>query len=213
MGKYQPSFQTKKGWTEVICGPMFSGKTEKLLHKIKRWKIAKISVVIFKPLIDTRQTDIVKSRNGEYDQAITINSPFEIYDHLVDKNYQIVAIDEAQFFSNEIIEVVTTLNEIGKNVIISGLDTDFRAEPFGCIPQLLAIADVVNKLDAICNVCGSLAQRTQRLVNKNTNDNLVLIGDAEAYEARCKLHHSFLTKKHVTVKTKNFKEQVQGKTQ
>ncbi|WP_284347650.1 thymidine kinase [Mycoplasmoides pneumoniae] len=195
--------QSPRGWIEVICGPMFSGKTEELLRKIKRWKLAKIPVIIFKPKIDTRQQHLVKSRNGHSDEAIEINSPLEIYDYLTKNRFDVVAIDEAQFFSSEIVEVVKSLNDLGINVIVSGLDTDFRAEPFGSIPQLLAIADKICKLDAVCNVCGQLAQRTQRIVSKSNET--VLIGDIEAYEPRCKLHHH-VQGKPVTVKTKQFKE-------
>jgi thymidine kinase len=180
------------GSIEVICGSMFSGKTEELIRRIKRAQIARKRVQVFKPAIDTRySTEEVASHDGIRAQAIPATSSAEITDQ-VDPDAQVIAIDEAQFFDAELVQLCERLASIGKRVIVAGLDQDFRGEPFGPIPQLMAKAEAVDKLHAICVVCGSAASRTQRLINgrpASYHDPVILVGALEAYEARCRQHH------------------------
>lgn len=181
----------QSGWVEVICGPMFAGKSEELIRKINRMNFADVKCLIFKPLIDSR-TNGIKSRDGRYMDAIKITTPYEIYDYVNNEMPDVVAIDEAQFISNEIIEVVQTLADNGVNVLIAGLDRDFKGEPFGPIPALLTIAEKITKLTAICTECGAEASRTQRLIDgkpANYNSPQILIGSSESYTARCRHHH------------------------
>lgn len=170
---------------------MFAGKSEELIRKINRMSFADVKFLIFKPLIDSR-VDGIKSRDGRYMDAIKITTPYEIYDYVNNEMPDVVAIDEAQFISNEIIEVVQTLADNGINVLIAGLDRDFRGEPFGPIPALLTIAEKITKLTAICTECGAEASRTQRLIDgkpANYNSPQILIGNSESYTARCRHHH------------------------
>ena len=174
---------------EIIAGPMSCGKTEELLRRIKRAIIAKKRVKIFFPIIDTRvKGDYIESRNGLAQDAIRVGTSKDIFRY-IEKNDQIIAIDEIQFFDKDIIEVVQKLMEDGKKVITAGLDLDFRAQNFGSMPQLLCLADKVDKLSAICMKCGSeYANRTQRLINgepADINSPLIMIGGDETYEARC----------------------------
>jgi len=182
----------KEGRLEVITGCMFSGKSEELIRRVKRAMIAKMKVIIFKPVIDTRYSVVeVVSHSGMRIKARPIVSSQDILNY-VHKNTQVVALDESQFFDMGIIEIVKFLVKNGKRVIIAGLDTDFRGEPFGPMPYLMALADEVIKLHAICNVCGGEATMTQRLINgkpANYNDPVILVGGFEKYEARCKKHH------------------------
>jgi thymidine kinase len=182
----------KDGWVEVICGSMFSGKTEEMIRRLKRAKIARQNVQVFKPIIDTRYNpEKVTSHAGIDFEAIPIKNSAEIFTHLKPET-TVVGIDEAQFFDQEIVRVIDELAEKGMRVIINGLDMDFRGEPFGFIPALLARAEKVDKLQAICMVCGEPAGRTQRLLNGEPakyNDPIVVIGAAEMYEARCRKHH------------------------
>lgn len=189
------------GSLEVICGPMFSGKTEEMIRRLRRLFFAKKSVLVFKPEIDTRYDDKkVMSHNGLEVDAIPISDPFQILDEFKSKTgINTIAIDEVQFLDsgNSIESVINTLIKRGVHVIITGLDTDFRGEPFGCMPRLMAIADKVTKLDAICTVCGQPACRTQRIVNgkpANYDDPIVVVGATEMYEARCRKHHEILGK-------------------
>lgn len=176
---------TKPGWIEVITGCMFSGKSEELIRQIRRAELARQNVKVFKPKIDDRYSkDEVASHNNNKSPSIVIESPFEILQH-VDLYTQVVGIDEAQFFSNEITAVAHQLAEEGKRVLVAGLDTDWRGKPFGPMPFLLAQAEVIHKQYAICMVCGEPATRTQRLV---CDENDVLVGSTEAYEARCRRH-------------------------
>ena len=181
------------GGIEVICGPMFAGKTEELLRRLNRMKYAKIDYIIFKPIIDTRSASSIKSRNGKSEEAIEIKNPDEILSYLIENNLKpkVIAIDEAQFFDASIVEVATILANCGFHVVIAGLDKNFKGESFGYIPELLVQADKVTKLSAICTICGSEALFSQRLINNKPadyNSPIVLIGDHESYEARCRKH-------------------------
>lgn len=179
----------KRGSLEVICGPMFSGKSEELIRRLRRAKIAKQHVVVFKPHIDTRHTiDKVTSHNGNQIDAIPVEKAEDILD-LIDHPIHIIGIDEIQFFPHTIIQVICQLIDAGKRVIVAGLDLDYRGLPFGPSPILLAIADHVTKLQAICSQCGSDAHHTQRLVNKQPAsfyDPVIQVGAEEAYQARCR---------------------------
>ncbi|MCB2293160.1 thymidine kinase [Clostridium algoriphilum] len=180
------------GWIEVIIGPMYSGKSEELIRRIRRTNIAKQKVQVFKPQIDNRysNTDVV-SHCGAKVEAVPVKDSSQILE-LLDADTQVVAIDEVQFFDKDIISVITTLADDDKRVICAGLDMDFKGEPFGPIPPLLAIAEFVDKIQAICVVCGNPATRTQRLINGKParyEDPIVLIGATESYEARCRKCH------------------------
>lgn len=180
------------GRVEVICGSMFSGKTEELIRRVRRATIARQTVQVFKPAIDSRYTlQRVTSHNGQDFEAIPVSEARAIFDLLL-PGTTVVAIDEAQFFDAAIVSVVDQLAARGIRVILAGLDTDFRGEPFGAMPDLLCRADDVIKLHAICMVCGEEATRTQRLVNgqpAHYHDPVIMVGAAEAYEARCREHH------------------------
>ena len=193
----------KKGILEVICGPMFSGKSEELIRRLRRAKIAQQKVVSFNPHIDTRTAlHTIASHNGASLEAITISDPFTIPTHVA-HDVEVVGIDEVQFFSPEIITVVFDLVEQGKRVIVTGLNLDFRGVPFGTIPTFMAIADTVTKLSAICIICGADAYLTQRIVNGTParyDDPVVKPGAQEAYQARCRSCHN-VDKKPVWQKT------------
>jgi len=180
------------GIVEVIVGSMFSGKTDELIRRLRRATIAKQKVQVFKPAIDIRYSDgKVTSHAGNDFAAQPIQSVEEILTRL-EPDTTVVAIDEAQFFAPEIISIVQHLADRGLRVIVAGLDTDFRGEPFGPMPILMAQAERVDKLHAICMVCGEEASRTQRLVNGKParyDDPVVIIGASELYEARCRRHH------------------------
>jgi len=176
------------GWVEVICGSMFSGKTEELIRRIKRVQIAKQKVQIFKPIIDNRYSkEHVTSHSSMRVDAQNINNIEEIMTCL-DDNTRVVAIDEAQFFSPTIVEISQRLANRGLRVIIAGLDLDYRGVPFGPMPLLMATAEFVTKMSAICTVCGNTASRTQRrkLDNLENCQSQVLVGADEFYEARCR---------------------------
>jgi thymidine kinase len=181
-----------RGRIEIICGSMFSGKTEELIRRVRRAQIARQQVQVFKPVIDTRYTaGRVTSHSGQdYDARPCANSD-EIA-RCVAAETTVVAVDEAQFFDQGLIAVVEKLASHGTRVIVAGLDLDFRGEPFGPMPLLLSRAEEVTKLHAICVICGEEASRTQRLVNGQParyDDPIILVGAAEAYEARCREHH------------------------
>lgn len=181
-----------RGRIEVICGSMFSGKTEELIRRVRRARIAKQEVQVFKPTIDTRYAvERVMSHNGQDHGAQPCTSSDEI-SRCIDPATTVVGIDEAQFFDAGLITVVAKLASHGIRVIVAGLDLDFRGEPFGPMPQLMSLAEEVMKLHAICVVCGEDASRTQRLVNGQParyDDPIIMVGAAEAYEARCREHH------------------------
>ncbi|CAH2215025.1 thymidine kinase [Tepidibacter aestuarii] len=180
------------GYIEVVIGPMYSGKSEELIRILKRSKIAKQNVVAFKPAIDNRYSnEDVVSHNGSSVTAIPIKSAKEIYNH-IDSDTQVVGIDEVQFFEDEVVDIALDLADKGIRVITAGLDMDFRGEPFGPTPRLLAVAEFVEKLQAVCMVCGNPAHRTQRLINGQPakyDDPIILVGATESYEARCRKCH------------------------
>jgi len=180
------------GMVEVITGSMFCGKTDELIRRLRRATIARQKVQVFKPAIDTRYSEQrVTSHAGSDYEAQPILTPLEIEEKL-DSDTTVVAVDEAQFMDATLIEIVQRLADHGLRVIVAGLDTDFRGEPFGPMPVLMAKAERVDKLNAICMVCGGTASRTQRLVNgmpANYNDPVVIVGASELYEARCRQHH------------------------
>lgn len=180
------------GAVEVIVGSMFSGKTDELIRRLRRATIAKQKVQVFKPAIDNRFSEAkVTSHAGNDFDALPIQSAAQILDHL-DQDTTVVAVDEAQFFDPEIIPIIHGMADNGMRVIAAGLDTDFRGEPFGPIPTLMAQAERVDKLHAICMVCAEEASRTQRLLNgepAHFDDPVVVIGASELYEARCRKHH------------------------
>ncbi|RPI84574.1 MAG: thymidine kinase [Chloroflexi bacterium] len=180
------------GSIEVITGSMFSGKTDELIRRLRRATIARQKVLVFKPAIDIRYAEQkVTSHAGSDFAAIPIKEANEIPCRL-DPDTTVVAIDEAQFFDGEVISIAQHLANTGMRVIVAGLDTDFRGEPFGPMPVLMAQAEMVDKLHAICMICGEEASRTQRLVNGNPAnyyDPVVIVGASELYEARCRKHH------------------------
>jgi thymidine kinase len=180
------------GIIEVICGSMFSGKSEELIRRVRRAQIAKQRVQVFKHALDDRYTvQSITSHNGAKIEAVPITSSEEIL-RLAAPAGEVVAVDEVQFLDDAVAEAASILAGRGVRVILAGLDMDFRGEPFGPMPQLLAIAEDVTKLRAICVVCGAPASRTQRLVNGRPaaySDPIVLIGAQEAYEARCRRCH------------------------
>ncbi|HNT24798.1 MAG TPA: thymidine kinase [Anaerolineales bacterium] len=180
------------GSIEVITGSMFCGKTDELIRRLRRATIARQKVQVFKPAIDNRYAERrVTSHAGNDYEALPIQSARDLLEHL-DPATTVVAIDEAQFFDAEVIPLAQALADRGMRVILAGLDTDFRGEPFGPMPVLMAQAERVDKLHAICMVCGEAASRTQRLVNgapAHYNDPVVIVGAAEMYEARCRQHH------------------------
>lgn len=180
------------GWIELICGSMFSGKTEELIRRLIRAEIAKQKVQVFKPRLDERyKANKVSSHRGSYFQATVVESAEEIFS-LIDPDTNVIGIDEVQFFDWRITELCTTLADSNRRVLLAGLDLDFRGEPFGPMPLLLAMAENITKLQAICMVCGALASRTQRLIDSrpaNYDDPVIMVGASEVYEARCRMHH------------------------
>ncbi len=180
------------GSIEVICGSMFSGKTDELIRRLVRATIAKQKVQVFKPAIDVRYAvEKVASHAGSTFDAIPVGNASEIRLKL-DQDTTVVGIDEAQFFDPEVVSVARELATRGVRVLVAGLDTDFRGEPFGSMPILMSEAEHVSKLHAICMVCGDDASRTQRLVNGQParyDDPVVIVGASELYEARCRQHH------------------------
>ena len=179
----EPSFNTqRRGWIEVICGSMFSGKTEELIRRLKRVRIAEQSVEIYKPARDTRYSkDEVVSHDARSIPSRAIEDPREILE--VAAHIDVIGIDEAQFFDETLREVCEELALRGHRVIVAGLDMDFRGRPFGPMPDLLAVAEYITKLHAICNHCGNLATHTYRLT---TDAETVVLGEKDIYEARCR---------------------------
>jgi len=181
-----------RGRIEVICGSMFSGKSEELIRRVRRAQIARQRVAVFKPALDDRyDRRQVASHDGARMEAIAVRESAEIPGRLPE-GATVAAIDEAQFLDEGIVDVTQALAGAGVRVIVAGLDMDFRGEPFGAMPRLMALAEAVDKLQAICMVCGAPASRTQRLVDGRPaayTDPIILIGAQEAYEARCREHH------------------------
>ncbi|HEX8597694.1 MAG TPA: thymidine kinase [Chloroflexia bacterium] len=180
------------GWLEVVCGSMFSGKTEELIRRVKRAQIARQKVQVFKPRIDTRYSAVqVASHNGVLHTAVPVGGSTEL-EGLVEPDTTVVAIDEAQFFDEGVVDLCKRLTHNGVRVIAAGLDLDFRGEPFGPMPLLMAEAEMVDKLQAICVACGAPASRTQRLIDgrpANYDDPIIMVGAKENYEARCRHCH------------------------
>ena len=180
------------GSVEVICGSMFSGKTDELIRRLIRATIAKQKVQVFKPAIDVRYAvEKVTSHAGANYDAIPVEKAADIRNKL-DSDTTVVAIDEAQFMDAEVVTIARELADKGIRVLVAGLDQDFRGEPFGPMPALMSLAEHVDKLHAICMVCGDDASRTQRLVNGKParyDDPVVIVGASELYEARCRRHH------------------------
>ena len=180
------------GWIEVVCGSMFSGKTEELIRRVRRAKIARQKVQVFKPAIDTRYNDRdVTSHDGMQIEAVPVADTAGLR-AVIEPDTTVVALDEVQFYSGDIVALCEGLADRGVRVIVAGLDTDFRGEPFGPMPELMARAERVDKLQAICVVCGNPASRTQRLINglpAAFDDPVILVGASEVYEARCRRCH------------------------
>ena len=172
------------GWIEVVCGSMFSGKTEELIRRLTRAKIARQSVQIFKPAIDTRYDDhkVVSHNQNEID-SIAVSKAVDILKILEEKNCQVIGIDEAQFFDDELVTVCQILANQGKRIVIAGLDMDFAGNPFGIMPHLLAISEFVTKVHAICMCCGKVAAYSFRLTPSKQK---ILLGEKTEYEARCR---------------------------
>ena len=180
------------GWIEVICGSMFSGKSEELIRRVRRAHYGKIPVQVFKPAIDDRyHEENVVSHSGNSVVAVPIQSSQDLYD-AVREETQVIAIDEVQFFDEGIVDVIDQLASEDKRVICAGLDMDFRGEPFTMMPELLSRAEFVTKLQAICLSCGAPASRTQRLIDGEParfEDPVILVGASESYEPRCRHCH------------------------
>ena len=187
----------KNGFIEVVCGPMFAGKTEELIRRIKRLEYAKQNVLVFKPKIDTRyDKDEIVSHNMSKKPSIIIDKSTEIIPYIKDDTDAVV-IDEVQFFDHDIVQIAEDLADKGIRVIVGGLDRDFRGEPFGVMPKLITTAEFVTKLTAMCTKCGAPATRTQRLVDKKPAsyyDPIILVGASESYEARCRHCHEVVDK-------------------
>ena len=187
------TFSTRGGWIEVISGVMFSGKSEELIRRVRRAIIARRKVQVFKSHLDERYAGIyrVSSHDGRTVDAIPVDSTAQIAQHL-SPDTQVVAIDEAQFLDAGIVDLATAMAADGLRVIVAGTDTDFRGEPFGQMPQLMAVAEVVDKLHAICVVCGNPASRNQRLIGGRParyDSPTIMVGGEESYEARCRACH------------------------
>jgi thymidine kinase len=182
------------GWVEVIAGVMFSGKSEELIRRVRRAMIARKRVQVFKSHLDERYAGIyhVSSHDGRTVQAVPVDTPEQIAQRLL-PDVEVVAIDEAQFLEPSIVDLASRLAGRGIRVILAGTDTDFRGEPFGSMPQLMAVAEVVDKLHAICVECGAPASRNQRLIGGRParyDSPTIMIGSAETYEARCRSCHT-----------------------
>ncbi len=184
--------ELQKGWIEVITGPMFAGKSQELIRRIITLSYAKKRIVAFKPKIDNRyDRSAIASHDGRKYEAHAIAKASEI-GKFIKPDTQVVAVDEIQFFDRSIIGILEGLADKGIRVIVAGLDLDFRGEPFAIMPELLARAEFVTKLEAVCTVCGLGATRTQRIINgkpANYDDPIMLVGAKESYEARCRKHH------------------------
>ena len=185
----------KMGWIEVICGPMFAGKTEEVIRRVRRLDFAKKNYVIFKPSIDDRYSiNEVVSHNKRRVNAYNVSNVEQMKEYVNDK-LEVVIIDEVQFLEPKVVEYAQELADLGYRVICAGLDSDFRGVPFVNMANLLAIAESVTKLTAICAVCGNEATRTQRIVNGKPayfDEPIILVGEKESYEPRCRCCHEVL---------------------
>ncbi len=188
-------FRGRDGWIEVICGSMFAGKTEELIRRITRIKYAKKDIIVFKPSIDDRydKTDVVSHSQRKVKSIVVKNSDdIKQYIDTLEVMPYAIAIDEVQFFDRGLIAIIEDLANKGTRVIVAGLDLDFRGEPFGIMPDILARAEYITKLHAICQVCGDLATRTQRIIDNRPayyEDEIILVSAKEKYEARCRHCH------------------------
>ena len=170
------------GWIEVICGSMFSGKTEELIRRLRRAQIAQMEIAIFKPKIDSRYSEgHIVSHNHIKMASYIVDDPSDILD--IAKEHEVIGIDEAQFFDNSLINTCKELASSGKRVVVAGLDTDYRGIPFGPMPEIMCEADYLDKLRAICVKCGNPASYTQRT---SSDSGQVVIGELDKYEARCR---------------------------
>jgi len=188
---------SQAGSIEIIVGPMYAGKSEELLRRINRARIAGQKVLVFKPSIDDRYSvDNIACHSGKQMSCIAVEKAQQLLDYINENpDYDVLAIDEVQFLGEEIVQVCKESADSGKRVICSGLDMDFRGEPFQVVPHLMAIAEYVTKLTAICKVCKLPATRTQRLVNGKPakySDPIILVGAEEGYEARCRTCHEVM---------------------
>ena len=186
-------FQTSGGWIEVIAGVMFSGKSEELLRRLRRASIARKRVQLFKSHLDDRYAGLfaVSSHDGRSAEAIPVDSSQPVAQR-IDPTAQVIAIDEAQFLDAGIVRLCESLASRGRRVIVAGTDTDFRGEPFGAMPQLMAVAELVDKLHAICVLCGGPASRNQRLIDgrpASYDSPVIMVAAADSYEARCRACH------------------------
>lgn len=181
------------GWIEVICGVMFSGKSEELIRRIKRADFAKQKVQVFKPDIDNRYTSgCINSHSGIAFKAISVKQDVNLLDH-IDSDTKVVAVDEIQFFHEDMVKTLELIADRGIRVIVAGLELDFRGEPFGIMPKILCVAEYVDKLHSICVKCSAPATRTQRLINDEPakyNDPVIMVGASDSYEPRCRLCHT-----------------------
>ena len=166
------------GLIEVICGSMFSGKTEELIRRLKRAKIANQKIQIFKPSLDSRNNDYIESHDKNRIKSLTVKTSYDVYD--IGKDFDVIGIDEVQFFDDEIVSVCNSLANNGVRVIAAGLDMDYLGNPFGPMPNLMAIAEYVTKVHAICSKTGNIANYSYR---KNKEDSIILIGEKDEYEA------------------------------
>ncbi|MDR0825794.1 MAG: thymidine kinase [Mycoplasmataceae bacterium] len=189
------AFNPPRGSIEVICGPMFAGKSEELLRRLNRLQYADVDYILFKPYVDTRTVGTAKSRDGRQQNAVTVKRSAEILEVLEknkNKDVAVVAVDEAQFFDDRLGEVCEHLANQGHLVYVAGLDLDFRGVPFKSLLNVFAFADKVTKLTAICTECGAPATRTQRIIDgkpASYHSPVVKIGNVETYSARCREHH------------------------
>ena len=176
-------FTGQAGWIEVVCGPMFSGKSEELIRRLRRARIARKRVQVFKPVLDGRySTTEIVSHSDQRLPSEVVSTALEIMEK-VDGRTQVIGVDEANFFGQELVEIVTRLADNGKQVIVAGLDTDYLGRPFPPVPDLLCLAESITKTLAICMRCGHPAKHTQRLVESS---DLIVVGAAGLYEARCR---------------------------
>ncbi|MEO8452089.1 MAG: thymidine kinase [Gemmatimonadota bacterium] len=202
----------RTGTIEVISGVMFSGKSEELIRRIRRALIAKKRVQVFKSHLDDRYGGVfrVSTHDGAAVEAVPVDSSAEIF-RKVDPDAQVIAIDEAQFLDEGIVKVVTTLASRGARIMLAGTDTDFRGEPFGPMGALMAVAEQVDKLQAICVVCGDLACRNQRLIDgrpASYDSPTIMVGGSESYEARCRKCHVVPTKDEDQLEIGNRKAEI-----
>lgn len=219
------ALKKSKAGLELIVGPMFSGKTDELLRRITKYEYGDVEYLIFKPKLDTRDGEYVKSRTGACKKCILVDSPEDIYKTILEEENKgraidVIAVDEAQLFLddmvNRFIEVVEELTLRNYRVLVAGLEKDFKGEPFGAIPELMCRCDTVTKLTAVCKICGADASCSQRLIDDKParyKDPIVLIGNSESYEPRCRFCHkvpgkpkTIMSKKFQLMKEESFKD-------